>query len=191
MLAIKRIARNHFSNVNEVDFGKVVVSPEVRKLCERNACGYYGRNWMCPPAVEPLEDFKHKIRRFNRFIVVHQVYPVKSSMDWNGMMDGARHFKEKLMEMRKEMEGQGSGTCFLTLGVGACHVCKECSYVDGEPCRRPADAMVSLEACGIDVMRLMKDNGLKYYNGKNTVTYIGGVMFADDPTSDRHVDACI
>jgi hypothetical protein len=41
--------------------------------------------------------------------------------------------------------------------------------------------IVSLEACGIDVMRLMKVNGLPYYGGPNTVTYIGGLAF--DPKS--------
>ncbi|MFC1532843.1 DUF2284 domain-containing protein [Thermodesulfobacteriota bacterium] len=65
---------------------------------------------------------------------------------------------------------------FKILGAGGCSQCKQYTYIDEEPCRRPDDALVSLEACGIDVIRLMKDNGLKYYNGKNTVTYIGGIM---------------
>jgi len=38
--------------------------------------------------------------------------------------------------------------------------------------------MVSLEACGMEVMALMKDSGLKYYHGKNTVTFIGGLFYA-------------
>lgn len=30
--------------VAEIDF-----EPSFRSLCESNACGMYGRSWMCPP----------------------------------------------------------------------------------------------------------------------------------------------
>ena len=56
-------------------------------------------------------------------------------------------------------------------------MCNPCAYVNGEPCRNPDDAIIAVEACGIDVMGLMKDHGLKYYNGKNTVTFIGGILY--------------
>jgi len=74
-----------------------------------------------------------------------------------------------------------TGSGHILLGAGSCLLCPQCSYVDGEVCRRPGDMIVSLEACGIDVMRLMKDNELPYYGGPNTVTYIGGVAFSPDP----------
>jgi predicted metal-binding protein len=69
----------------------------------------------------------------------------------------------------------------MLLGAGSCQLCPSCSYVDGEPCRRPDDMIVSLEACGINVMSLMKVNNLPYYGGKNTVTYIGGLAFDPEP----------
>ena len=34
--------------VEEIDF-----EPSFRSLCESNACGMYGRSWMCPPHVVP------------------------------------------------------------------------------------------------------------------------------------------
>jgi hypothetical protein len=49
--------------------------------------------------------------------------------------------------------------------------------MDGEPCRFPEKAISSVEACGIDVMSLSKSAGVRYNNGKNTVTYIGAVLY--------------
>jgi predicted metal-binding protein len=92
------------------------------------------------------------------------------------MIAGGTDFKGRLLALKKEIQALGPPLDFLVLGAGGCRLCDPCAYVDREPCRRPDDAIVSLEACGIDVMRLMKDNGLKYDNGKNTVTFIGGIF---------------
>jgi predicted metal-binding protein len=64
----------------------------------------------------------------------------------------------------------------LLLGAGACMICEKCTYPDSESCRLPHKAVPSLEACGIDVMRLSRQVGVKYHNGKNTVTYFGVVL---------------
>ena len=101
---------------------------------------------------------------------------MKSSFDFKGMMSGAGDFNTRLLVMKEDIGKQCSQLKFKILGAGECSICEKCTYVDGVPCRRPDDALVSLEACGIDVIKLMKDNGLKYNNGKNTVTYIGGIM---------------
>ncbi|KJR47546.1 hypothetical protein UF75_2047 [Desulfosporosinus sp. I2] len=37
-----------------------------------------------------------------------------------------------------------------------------------------------MEACGIDVMALEKTCGMPYYNGKNTVSYVGLILFNVD-----------
>lgn len=177
MHPLMAIAERHFSNMKEISTATVTLSEDVRKMCAQNKCGQYGKNWTCPPAVQPIDHFKRQIAAFNTFLVVYQVYEVKSSFDWKGMMVGGGNFKERLMALKKEVETQLPDQAFLLLGVGGCSLCDPCAYVTGEPCRNPQDALVSVEACGIDVMKMMKDNGLAYYNGKNTVTFIGGILY--------------
>ncbi|MCF8026240.1 MAG: DUF2284 domain-containing protein [Desulfobacteraceae bacterium] len=177
MSSVTGIAQHYFTDMKEISSEEIVFRSEVRKLCEMNTCGNYGKNWTCPPAVEPIDAFRDRFGLFDTLLVVYRVYHVKSSFDWNGMKAGMSDFKDRLLDVKKEMEAADPHFDFIVLGAGACHLCDPCAYVDEEPCRNPEDAIVSLEACGIDVMRLMKDHGMKYYNGKNTVTYVGGILY--------------
>lgn len=36
--------------VNIIPVESIEFEPSFRKLCESNACGMYGKSWMCPPA---------------------------------------------------------------------------------------------------------------------------------------------
>ena len=172
-----KTARKYFSHLKEIPSAGIVLSEEVRNLCKQNTCGFYGKNWTCPPAVDSLDTFRDRFAMFDSMLIVYQVYPVKSSFDWNGMTAGAKEFKDRFQALKKEVEAAVPGGNFMFLGAGGCHLCKPCAYVEGEPCRNPEDAIISLEACGIDVMRLMKDHDMKYFNGKDTVTFIGGILF--------------
>jgi predicted metal-binding protein len=172
------IVEKHFHESKEIPIDTIAIKEAVRKLCERNACGYYGRNWACPPALPSLDEMEAAFARYQRFVLVYRVYPVKSSWDLEGMMTAIKDFGDRLATMRDDFPPDLD---HMLLGAGSCLLCPNCSYVDGDPCRRPDDMIVSLEACGIDVMSLMKVNDLPYYAGPNTVTYIGGLAF--DPKS--------
>jgi predicted metal-binding protein len=63
------------------------------------------------------------------------------------------------------------------LGAGGCRVCPVCAKKTDEPCRHPELAMSSLETYGINVSKLAASAGMKYINGKDTVTYFGAVLF--------------
>ena len=180
MSKVLTIAEKHFKSATEVPIAGIEISDEVRKMCEQNKCGHYGKNWTCPPAVKPLDEFRKEMAQFDSFIVVYHVYNVESSFDFKGMMAGAADFGVRMLAMKKVLEGDCPQCKIKVMSAGACGLCKKCTYSDGKPCRRPDDALVSLEAFGMDVMKLMRDNGLKYYNGKNTVTYIGGVAYSKE-----------
>ncbi|HEY3424048.1 MAG TPA: DUF2284 domain-containing protein, partial [Negativicutes bacterium] len=53
----------------------------------------------------------------------------------------------------------------------------KCAYQDNEECRFPDKAFASVESYGIDVINLEKACGIPYYNGKNTVSYVGLILF--------------
>jgi predicted metal-binding protein len=63
----------------------------------------------------------------------------------------------------------------LVIGAGACRRCEECTYPH-EPCRFPKQMICSMEAMGMLVSEVCKDNKLPYYYGPNTLTYIGCVL---------------
>lgn len=165
---------NKYLHSKEILIDKIQMSCEVRKMCEQNACGQYNKNWTCPPAVDSIETIKQRIIQFNNCCVVYKIYDLKSTFDMKGILEGIKDFNKTLVEMKRCFNNKAN---YMVLGAGACYLCKKCTYVDGEKCRRPSDALISAEACGIDVIKLMKDNGLKYNNGKNTVTYIGLVFY--------------
>jgi predicted metal-binding protein len=172
------LVERHFPESKEIPIDTIAIKEAVRKLCERNACGHYGKNWACPPALPPLNEMEAAFARYQRFALIYQVYPVKSSWDLEGMMTGIKDFGHRLVAMRDDLPPDLD---HMLLGAGSCLLCPSCSYVDGGVCRRPDDMIVSLEACGIDVMNLMKVNDLPYYAGPNTVTYIGGLAFSPKP----------
>ena len=172
-------AQDLFENSKAIPTAKITLEDSVRKMCEQNTCGQYGKNWTCPPNIKSVDEFRQEISSFDTCLVVYQVYDVKNSFDWRGMMAGAKDFNHRLFKLKKKIDTVHPDLTFKVLGAGGCSVCERCAYLDDEPCRLPDDAIVSMEACGINVMALMKDNGLKYYNGKNTVTYIGGVLFSN------------
>jgi predicted metal-binding protein len=167
-------AKNLFQNCDELSREAVILNPVVRDMCESNSCGQYGRNWACPPALAPLDEIKEKFDQFSNFIMLSQVYELEDSMDFEGMIEGIKDFQERLVKLNKVLKT--GDTPYLILGAGGCSLCSKCTY-PAEPCRRPDDMIISLEAYGIEVVKVMKDNGLKYNNGPNTMTYMGGVLY--------------
>ncbi len=41
-----------------IDVNNIVFSNELRRMCEVNFCGKYGTNWMCPPGVGTLDEWR-------------------------------------------------------------------------------------------------------------------------------------
>ncbi|NLM53126.1 MAG: DUF2284 domain-containing protein [Firmicutes bacterium] len=176
MTDIQAIVKKHFPLGKEIPFTSVEFKEEVRKLCEQNTCGKYDKCWTCPPAIGSLEANIKQFKQYSHFLLFYHVYELENSFDWKGMMEGGKDFTTRLLKLKKELATSGD---FLLLGAGGCNLCERCTYPEGKPCRRPDDAIISLEAYGIDVMGLMKTNGLKYNNGPNTMTLIGGVLYKD------------
>jgi predicted metal-binding protein len=166
-----------FKEFKDFDIGMIVFDPLVRKICQQNACGHFGKNHMCPPAVKEIEACEKEIRSFRHAVIVTKVYPTVSSYDMQGWLNGIADFQKTLRKLNKDLASVFPEKKHLVLGAGACCVCEQCTYPDGAACRFPEKALCSVEACGIDVMRLSKRAGVNYNNGKNTVTYIGALFY--------------
>lgn len=172
---IKDILEELKQNVDEFKMIKteeLIFSPEVRKSCEMNQCGCYGKTWNCPPAVGTVSSLQRKCLDFDMIMLISLVYPLDDMFDIEGMTAARKKTNELLQEIKKRAEGDN----ILILGVGSCDICVECSYPLKE-CRHPDKVIISLEAMGIDVVNTTRRAGIKYNNGPNTVTYFSGILF--------------
>lgn len=165
------------SKAEEISVEKLVFSPELRVLCESNACGRYSCNYTCPPFVGDVNELVAKVKSFSNAVVWQNIYELEDSFDFEGMMYAQSKHNSMTREIaRLVYDGFGRGNA-LVLAAGGCSLCAECAIKTDEPCRFPDDALPSLEAYGINVTEIGKASGLKYINGKDTVTYFSGVFW--------------
>ncbi len=158
-----------------IDAADISFDASFRALCEQNACGYYGRCWACPPDVGAIETLIARAQAYERALVFQTVHPLADAYDIEGMHEASiRH--NRLTKAVGGIARAARPDC-LVLGAGACGVCARCARQDGQPCRLPGQAIISLEACGIDVSALARACGLSYTGGENTVTYFSAVLF--------------
>ena len=150
--------------------------PAFRQACESNACGNYGKCWMCPPDAGPIDELIARAKGFEYALVYQTIGQLEDSYDFEGMMEAAA-VHSRVSEALRPVFASAGFSAALHLGAGGCHVCAGCAKKTNEPCRHPDLAMASLETYGVNVSQLAKLCGMKYINGANTVTYFGALFF--------------
>ena len=156
---------------------EIVFNEAFREACASNQCGKYGTNWACPPGVGAPAALIARARRFRNGLVVQTVWPLEDSFDFDGMMDGGRKHNTLFRRAMAQVTPLLSVGETLALSAGACSLCEACTYLSGEPCRLPDQALSSLEAYSVDVAALISCAGLSYSNGPSTVSYVGLILF--------------
>lgn len=159
-----------------LDQSQIVLSAEFRKACEMNSCGVFGRCWMCPPDVGPIDELMAEIRTFPHGVWYQTIGEIEDSYDFEGMTE-VSHNHAMLSQRIKDAVPEGLRVLHLT--CGGCHVCERCAKMDDEPCRFPVRALASVESYGVDVYNTTRGTDLKYINGANTVTYFGLLLFEE------------
>ena len=176
-MRLNRLLQKYSAGYVRIETRDIRFDPAFRAACERNACGYYGACWMCPPDVGDIDMLIARAKSFEHAIAFQTVEQIADSFDIEGMHRAAKAHNHLIRRLKRAAERDGID-CML-LGAGACGGCSTCARVSGEPCRHPGRAVVSLEAAGVDVVELAKQSGLPYMNGKNTVTYFGLMLMHD------------
>ena len=167
------IAKIDQYNLNQYQFlvkEEIIFSQEVLKMCEANSCGKYGTNWMCPPATGSLEEMKAKCLSYDNILLFNMVYKLEDSFDFEGMMDAGNNHRKISKDVAngiREIINEKP----LILGPGGCTLCDRCTYLDGESCINPEEAISGVESHGILIAEYAPKIGFKYINGPNTVTY--------------------
>ncbi len=160
------------TGVNNISFDTAF-----RSMCASNACGNYGKSYMCPPDIGEIDDLIREAKTYSQAVVYQTVGLLEDSYDFEGMMEAGRFHNDLAQNVRELFEKNGVKKA-LHLGAGGWRrLCPVCGKKTGDPCRFPDRAMSSLEAYGINVSRLAKQCGMHYINGENTVTYFGAALF--------------
>jgi predicted metal-binding protein len=157
-----------FTAWTPLDIQTIVLKPEVRDMCAGGSCKQYAKRWSCPPGCGSLAECGARVARFSRGILVQTVGDVEDSFDYEAMMEIQETHKARFEQMHQEIRRLGEPV--LALGAGCCTRCKTCTYPDA-PCRFPEQMVSSMEAYGILVLEVCKDNGLQYYYGSDKMAY--------------------
>lgn len=164
---------------NIIDAKDISLDRSFRDMCASNACGLYGKCYMCPPDVGDIEELMAEVRQYDYALVYQTVTKLEDSFDFEGMINAKKQTYPLAQQLRTIFHDANIAHA-LHLGAGGCGVCKCCAKITNEPCRFPERALPSLEAYGINVSQLAKAADMKYINGQNTVTYFGAVLFCLD-----------
>lgn len=159
-----------------IEAKEIVLDRAFRDMCASNACGVYGKCYMCPPDVGDIDALMAEVGEYDYALVYQTVTELEDSFDFEGMIE-AKKKSYPLAQGIRQIFADLKITTALHLGAGGCGVCKTCAKPEGKPCRFPDKAMPSLEAYGVNVSELAKAAGMKYINGQDTVTYFGAVLF--------------
>lgn len=163
------------AGIIEVD--KIPFEAELRKSCEVNYCGNFGRNWMCPPHVGDIDTLIQRAKGYKYALVYQTVSDIEDSFDYEGMVAAGKRHKE-ITDLITAKVKEGWQGPILQLSAGGCPVCEKCAKREEQPCRHPDKALASLEAYGIYVSKLSALCNMNYINGQNTVTYFGAYFFS-------------
>jgi predicted metal-binding protein len=160
-----------------IDTKDINFHQEFRKACERNACGRFNTNWMGPPAIGPVNDLIEKVRKYPHGLLFQTVHQVNSSFDMKSMAEGVKKHEAVFRDLLAKIKAGYRFKEILPLNAGCCRICERCAYLDGQPCRNPDKAVSSLEAYGMDVAVMQKNAGIPYYTGKNSISFVGLILF--------------
>ena len=162
-----------FDHVGELDPGKLEFLPEVRDMCAADKCHLYNRSWMCPPAVGTLEEMSAKAASYHRGILVQCTTEMEDDFDIEAMEENEQRQKKAFDRLLEQLRPVFPGC--LPMGSGGCTRCESCTFPKA-PCRFPEKAYPSMEACGLFVSKVCKQNGMEYYYGPQTMTYTSCIL---------------
>ncbi len=162
-----------FTHVGILDPATLQVKEMVRESCAAGRCSAYGHNWTCPPACGTLSECAQRMKLYQRGLLLQTVGTLQKTIDTRGYQETEERHRKALLAFSKEIRKVYPQA--LCLGAGGCRICSSCAYP--KPCRFPEQALSSMEAYGLFVTQVCRDNHLDYYYGPKTITYTACVLF--------------
>ncbi len=164
-----------FTHCGPMDVSTVRLHREVREMCEANTCHQYGKTWCCPPGLGSLEECEKRVKACRTGLLVQTVGRLEDAFDYDSMVSAEQRHKKAFDALCAALRPEHPD--LLALGAGACTRCEVCTYPDA-PCRYPGLACPSMEAFGMLVTEVCRQNDMSYYYGPNTIAYTSCILFA-------------
>ena len=131
-----------FTVAEELDVSTLKFLPEVRSMCASGRC--------------------------RRGLLLQTVGDREDSYDFESMAEAERENRRHFDALLEKLRALGADV--LPMSAGTCTRCETCTYPDA-PCRFPHTLAPSMEACGLFVSKVCKDNGVPYYYGDDKIAY--------------------
>ena len=180
--ALKYAARLGMDTCVEFDPGLLEPQRRIRDLCLEDKCGYFNKHYMCPPYIGSLEEIQAKLKRYQRGLLIQHSQPLDVANDREGLIQTKLAFHRTILDIEEycqnivSLRGTDLEHIWGLIG-GTCELCRPCKAVTEEPCPYPQQARPSLEALGIDVLRLLKQHGLDNDFRPDRITWTGCLLF--------------
>ena len=76
--AVRRVLELGAKNAAVVPMENVRFEKEFRNLCASNACGMYGKSWMCPPDIGEPDELIARAKKYRYMLVYRSIRPSES-----------------------------------------------------------------------------------------------------------------
>lgn len=163
-----------FDTTKEMDVATIYLNPALRDMCNPEGCHSYGKYWTCPPACGDLCELKALYDQYSHGIIVQTLSVREHEFDYEAFTAAGLLHKSNVAKLKEKYNALDIDA--LPLSAGACILCETCAYPDA-PCRHPEKVHKSMSASGMNVSELCKENGLKYYYGKDSICYVACFLF--------------
>ncbi len=173
-LFINKALEIGFETAKEIDTGTLAVRKDVREMCAADKCHAFGKNWTCPPACGELSECSERINKYKHGIIVQTTGKTEKSIDTKAYRHIEALHHDRFVGLTAFVRATHPEA--LCLGAGGCRICKVCTYPNA-PCRFPDKSYSSMEAYGLFVTQVCRDNGINYYYGEKTMTYTSCILF--------------
>ena len=157
------------------DPATLAFAPRVRASCVDNRCGHYGRNYMCPPSIDSLRSLPGLLAEFDAGWLLQRSEAMDVAHDPAGLTRSKLGFHRSVLELEARVQAAGHPEALGFMG-GCCVLCEPCALVTLEPCPHPAEARISLEGLGVDVLGLLERAGLDPGFHPDRVTWVGCLL---------------
>ena len=139
---------NNMDHAIAISTAQVYTAPWVRMKC-LFGCPGYGRSLCCPPKTPTPADTEKLLQSYSEAILLHR--------HWNKGYSIVEEFNAFVVELERTLFLDGFYKAF-GMGSGPCKQCSECD--PSGLCRNPSLARPAMEACGIDVFKTAREQGL-------------------------------
>lgn len=184
--AVRSVPGPNVTYVRSFDLAEhpVSITGEVRRACEANYCGHYGRNWACPPHAPPCQTCAVMLSRYIKVILVRTTFARDGPFDLEGIERASEAHADYSFDVRRVLRSI-DGLAFTMLGAGPCTHCSDRPCPE-DGCRSPHDRMFSIEAYGIDLTSFLVSNGIDRRGGEREQSYFS-MIFYNPPERRRSI----